>query len=638
MTSSRLSPIHLANLGAGFDPAAPPGSYGSGSRAVWRKLEGFRLHNGELLRVPAARLPSSSAEGILSDPFIHAEGFSAADRCSIFDIGRLDRGTFRPLYILVTQFWVFVSQPFTPGGWVCVNPRYGQGTVSAITGATNITGSGTNWSTYGHTNQTFNNRRKIKIDGTWYTVATVTNNTQLTLSTPFAGATGSGKTYELLVPLMVGTTFVPRPAWDHLAGQLIISGRAGPTAIAMTPAGLSIEAPTEFIFAQAPLDAGHEFDAGLRYIFGLRALRDGRVVVAGSNFEFNRSRLYYSSHVTPAVWNTSPGGFTDVVALRDSAFSGLLPTPSGLEIHAPDAIAHGVLTGLADPPLRFEETMASVGAFWPATLRRLPDGRSIFLGRDLTIYVFDGHSSSPLFSLVDSEIPDDGPSWPLPDLDDHSEPTAFVDPMREEYVLFVPFDRNNLAEGTLRIVVDYRRAAATARSFLSRRVTAAAPFSGEPGVFLTSIHSLRARNSGAELIAFEGGGPPNVFSEYTLTDDAQSELTARFLAETDDLDGGQPGIDKTVSHLTLWVRGRATGDESVTVSLSRDAGATWIGREKTLDLEEGKESFFHFYFPPMTGERWRLRLEVNHTRTVLGAYRRLTLWTAAQGQVEAVER
>ncbi len=69
---------------------------------------------------------------------------------------------------------------------------YTAGTVTATNGSVVVTGSGTGW-------QTANRGRgdRIRIDGIDFTVFFVNSQTQITLTTPFTGATGSGKAYVI---------------------------------------------------------------------------------------------------------------------------------------------------------------------------------------------------------------------------------------------------------------------------------------------------------------------------------------------------------------------------------------------------------------------------------------------------------
>jgi hypothetical protein len=87
----------------------------------------------------------------------------------------------------------------------------GDGTVAATNGSPMVTGTVTTW-------QTWNRGRGdvITIDGTNYMVLRVDSQTQLTLATPFTGATGSGKSY------VIARQFTTLAAWENC-----ISGGGG---------------------------------------------------------------------------------------------------------------------------------------------------------------------------------------------------------------------------------------------------------------------------------------------------------------------------------------------------------------------------------------------------------------------------
>jgi len=72
--------------------------------------------------------------------------------------------------------------------------QYRTGTVSVTNGSATVTGSGTSWLTNVEAGDLF----KVKSENVIYTIASVNSNTQLTLSTNYAGSTASGLEYQIV--------------------------------------------------------------------------------------------------------------------------------------------------------------------------------------------------------------------------------------------------------------------------------------------------------------------------------------------------------------------------------------------------------------------------------------------------------
>jgi len=67
------------------------------------------------------------------------------------------------------------------------------GTVTATNGSTTVTGSGTSFSNSLHAGQII----QIASESSYYFISSVSSSTSLTLTTPYIGTTGSGKTYSI---------------------------------------------------------------------------------------------------------------------------------------------------------------------------------------------------------------------------------------------------------------------------------------------------------------------------------------------------------------------------------------------------------------------------------------------------------
>jgi hypothetical protein len=77
--------------------------------------------------------------------------------------------------------------------------RYKTGTVSVANGSTTVTGTGTSWTTAGIvTGPTNTDTFKVNLDGGYYSVAAVVDNTTLTLSKPYEGPTVTGASYAIV--------------------------------------------------------------------------------------------------------------------------------------------------------------------------------------------------------------------------------------------------------------------------------------------------------------------------------------------------------------------------------------------------------------------------------------------------------
>jgi len=77
--------------------------------------------------------------------------------------------------------------------YIATSQIYQTGTVAVTYNSNTVTGTGTTWAGTVQPGWKF----RVEDNGNWYTVATVTSNTTLTLTTPYFGPTASGKAYTL---------------------------------------------------------------------------------------------------------------------------------------------------------------------------------------------------------------------------------------------------------------------------------------------------------------------------------------------------------------------------------------------------------------------------------------------------------
>ncbi len=87
--------------------------------------------------------------------------------------------------------------------YIATSARYTTGTVSVTSNSSTVTGSGTTWLNTVQPGWKF----RVNTNGNWYTVASVTSNTSLTLSTPYFGPTASGQAYTLYAAGMPTANF-----------------------------------------------------------------------------------------------------------------------------------------------------------------------------------------------------------------------------------------------------------------------------------------------------------------------------------------------------------------------------------------------------------------------------------------------
>ncbi len=179
----RTKPVFAPNLGLYLDrpPLAIP------LRGLKEPSRNVRVRDGVLVRDNLGWGPfpnASSPVNLSGDPVTGIDNFFPREGGQFLlfgttkDLYRYDEGT--QTVVLLT-------------------PRYTTGTVSVTNASTTVTGSGTAWLTEAKAGDRIHIGTADETDPTetWYDVAAIVSDTELTLSIPYAGTTGSGLDYTL---------------------------------------------------------------------------------------------------------------------------------------------------------------------------------------------------------------------------------------------------------------------------------------------------------------------------------------------------------------------------------------------------------------------------------------------------------
>lgn len=410
-----LTRIDFPVLARGMNREAPIGTLNPNAAEgpLWREMNNLVPHEGALRRREAVVEATGGLPTFLDDTEQSVIG--------LFEVSPYYGGTAR--WLLVTSREIYLGDF---GAWTNLTPRYETGTVTINNGSTTLTGLGTEWQvrriagTSGVPEQS--HAVELPLDsGDWYAIDTVTNDTSITLATPYTGSNLAGDDYSIRRSFIGGTNFPVYAA--SLNGDLYIAGFVSsgvPFGVSVradggvlkilggaTLAKTSFDAASDVSFLTSgtdPVESGLDNLGYAIEVAGLAVLSDGRLILPTFWFDTSTdesgSRVHYSSLTNLAVWTASPGGFTDV-----TDFSGTVTAMTGggasISLHFADGIAVGDLTGAQDPPLRFRASRAKVGAAGPKVVVSIPGGKAIppgdlFIGADASIYLFNGGDALPV--------------------------------------------------------------------------------------------------------------------------------------------------------------------------------------------------------------------------------------------------
>lgn len=661
MADKQLRPLRFPTLARGWSPSAAPRTLrAEGDGPLWIDLQNLSLREGRLARREA--LASLSAGSVF--PTIQrnhrrlgsTDGNAQVPLAIISDNQQND--DVHGLVCITTRGEIHL---YRAGAWFNLTPVYQTGTVSITSGTTLVTAaSGTpSWQDNGIASSQL--IELPKLSGIWHRIASVANPT-LTLAEPYTGPTLSSQAYQIRRQFAYGDVYIQYNVFAEVFNNdLYVAGPAPYGGLwvlrvdgifGLSPSPASILASSYYLPGIDSLD-----DVGVSpECQGLAVLDDGRIVLAVREATTYKSRVYYSSHLNQAVWSAAPGGYTDVTA-NPGTIRALARMGANLAVHYDSGIALAVPTGEDDPPLAFRRTVATVGCYAPRTLRMF-EGVQAFLARDGNVYGFDGASVRPMGDPVRFHTRDRRRSR-------FKAAHASVDTFRREYHLYLPQYSDSIAADEFRTHADQTQETLrytfvaelgqwTKAKFATLIGAASDTMDGEP---LLLYKAEGGRYKGSCLVGIPSYDPHPTLSGgagatisnmlFKLSEAAGTDYATNFVGTssaggvfgvTDDHDCDLPGIDKTVSHVTVWLQSTETRTESVEVGLSKDCGSTWTTAMAAVNLSATDEVFAHFFFAPATGEKWRVRLGFPAGLETSAMPTRMVLWYAVVAEVEAVSR
>lgn len=415
---------------------------------------------------------------------------------------------------------------------------------------------------------------------------------------------------------------------------------------------------------------------------GMEFLQDGRLVLLGASEDptsatVTMARVFYSSHLDITEWNTSPGGWVDVVA-NPGAAHALSKLGSSIHIHYADAIVAGEPTGQDDPPLYFRPTQAGAGTPYPQSIRAY-EGTILFVDANLNLQRFNGQSSQIVSDYLARQLRQrydtpysglifGGVATQYNVMESIKTNGSFsIDRGRSEYRVVFPIEGLQLntaicASIPLRPSIGSGEWAMTLDGMTTLSDTAYGSPELSPqqvvGPFRRWISGLAGwypASTGRPMLSYV----VDYAVKHTATDlsgVAYQQNVSYYHFETDDLDFEAPGFDKTISHLSLWLKGDEENDDAndrlvaalptITVYASRNgmsftnyADNMAVTKSVTENLT-AKEQILHFFFPPKAAERWRFLIKVNATAPKYSMpyiFTRMKIHYQVQGEVEPVD-
>lgn len=556
-------------LGA-WEPYAPPGALEEpASPGLFRDVLNLIVRYGTLQRRPSVVASALSAQ---PDPTIWTSGLAILH-------GEL------PVYIwtgvttspavtvdgssalvVVTSKQAYASID-AGNTWTNIVPTYSTGTVTATNGSTTVTGAGgTLWQTRGISANQF-----ILIDGAWYRIASVTNDTTLVLASNFTGATAGGKAYTIRRVWGGGSTLnVYSQIFCrifngnlYLGGTFLGDASGSPAPAVIKVADVLTGSPvSSYLTGSKAYTAGLDFISGLTSINGIDVLQIGSVVFVGDENVF-----YYSSNLSDAVWTTSPGGF-EPVYMKPGAINAMGRFSNNLTLHFEDGIVLAVPVAQAEPPVAFQVTDAQVGCYASRTLKNC-FGAERFIASDGRYYTFDGARTARAGDPISRQFAD------LSRKALRYKLHAAIDSSNEEYWLF--WGSGQATFGFTHQIATNRwwkhQYAFPIGAVSDRDDAASLQTTSQALVGVGNYDGQAAATRASMLFGWIDGGGTGKVSDAVA---AFSGLDAGgHYFQTEDLDFGLPYHYKSIQRIIFFFQGTVFNTETLEVSLSKDDGASW---------------------------------------------------------------
>lgn len=174
---TRGKAVHAANLGLYFD--RPPLLVPERGLITGRN---FRITNGQVNNLNVGWREFNGGINLDGKPVLLIEQFQPQG------------GVRKTIFGNTTDLFQYVS-----GTLSYITPRYGTGTISVTNGSKTVTGTGTAWETAGVKAGDFICLGADEVDpgATWYEIASVDSETQITLLDEYAGSTSAGEAYTI---------------------------------------------------------------------------------------------------------------------------------------------------------------------------------------------------------------------------------------------------------------------------------------------------------------------------------------------------------------------------------------------------------------------------------------------------------
>lgn len=475
--------------------------------------------------------------------------------------------------------------------WSSMAVTYSTGTVSVTNGSATVTGSGTSW----HTNNNISDYAVIEIGGTFYDLASVDSDTQVTLASNWLGTTASGQAY-VIHRRGLGCTAFAEQAGNLYCGYLGMDRNSVfRSSLIEVQDWMGSSPTTRFLTGStaATISGLDYFTTENMSINSILPLPDGRIVIVANRATSGAivSRVFYSSPTDLTVWTTGNSGSVDPVGLPGHIVAAVAFADRYL-FWTQRGYYNAAFTGRADVPLTFTPVPNVVGPRSQKAMIDTPHGL-VFVDREGVARLFDGQDSHPIGDVMRG-------------IQNGLEASGYHG-WRDE-VAWMDFTANT------RYVFSFRDQAWRKEVF--------APDPGGGGNFLGGQivydGKLNAASTGEVTVAGLGGRGIMVMVEDTSVNDFEL-YSGDYFVETDDFDlsaaGGDPSDDFFVDGVELWFRSAAasisSGGNRIDVSVSNDGGATWDTKQVTLTMDDEQERCYRVQgFTRQSSVTARLKIEL----------------------------